>query len=131
MSTPQQILLDTSVIIDYEDVRGHLSGEAAISAITFAELAAGVNRVDDPAERIRRQMRLRWCEALDPIPFDIEAAHIYGSLAVLVEAMDRKPRKRVADLQIAATAVANNLPLYTRNPDDFKGLGAFLNVVAL
>jgi hypothetical protein len=31
-------------------------------------------------------------------------------------------RARFADLLMASTAAANNLPLYTRNPDDFQDL---------
>jgi predicted nucleic acid-binding protein len=128
----QRILLDTSVVIDFQDVADQLSGEAAISAITLAELGAGVHATKDPVEQARRQFRLRWVEAtLEPLPLDADAARVYGSLALLVEGMGRKPRKRLADLLIASTAVANGLPLYTRNPDDFKGLGPFLNIVAV
>ena len=32
---------------------------------------------------------------------------------------------------IAATAASNELPLYTANPDDFKGAEAFVQVVGL
>ena len=32
---------------------------------------------------------------------------------------------------IAATAASNELPLYTANPDDFKGTEAFVEVVGL
>ncbi|MGO4617973.1 cytotoxic translational repressor of toxin-antitoxin stability system, toxin of TAS system [Nocardia sp. 2YAB30] len=52
-------------------------------------------------------------------------------MAFLLEQIGRKPPGRVADLQIAATAVQYSLPLYTRNPDDFKGLGPLLNIVAV
>ncbi|MEU6560974.1 type II toxin-antitoxin system VapC family toxin [Nocardia nova] len=128
----QRILLDTSVVIDFEEVGNDLSGEAAISVITLAELGAGVHATKDPVEQARRQFRLRWVEsALEPLPLDSDAARAYGSLSLLVEGMGRKPRKRFADLLIASTAVANGLPLYTRNPDDFAGLGPFLNVVAV
>ena len=32
---------------------------------------------------------------------------------------------------LAATAAANNLPLYTRNPDDFRALKDIVNVIAI
>ena len=43
----------------------------------------------------------------------------------------RKPRSRFADLLIAATAHANGLDLYSRNPDDFQGLADLIRVVAV
>ncbi|MDT0323875.1 VapC toxin family PIN domain ribonuclease, partial [Streptomyces sp. DSM 44918] len=41
----------------------------------------------------------------------------------------RKPRRRVADLMIASIAIAEDLPLFTTNPDDFRGLDELLTVV--
>jgi len=43
----------------------------------------------------------------------------------------RSHRRRIADLLIAATAHANGLALYTRNPDDFAGLGDLVDVVGI
>lgn len=34
-----------------------------------------------------------------------------------------------ADLLTAATALANRLPLCTRNPDDFDGLGRLIEII--
>jgi hypothetical protein len=34
-------------------------------------------------------------------------------------------------LLIAATAAANDLPLYTRNPDDFQALRTIVKVIAI
>ncbi|MFD0560436.1 hypothetical protein FB566_3911 [Stackebrandtia endophytica] len=125
-------LLDTSVIIDLDGLRSLLPEDLSISAVTLAELSSGIYSSDDPIKRVQRQLRLQWVEAtFNCHPFDAEAARTYGSLSGLVIAMGRKPRKRMADLQIASIAVANGLPLYTRNPGDFKGLDSFLNVVGL
>lgn len=125
-------LLDTSVAVDFQTLGDRLPRELAISAVTLAEISAGLHTTTDPVKRAQRQLRLQWIEsAFNPLPFDAESARTYGSLSALVVAMGRKPRKRVADLQIASVAVTNGYPLYTRNPGDFKGLEAFLNVVAL
>jgi predicted nucleic acid-binding protein len=52
--------------------------------------------------------------------FGVEAARAYGRVFAAVAHLGRKPRgARAVDLLIAAVAVAEGLPLYTRNPDDF------------
>jgi predicted nucleic acid-binding protein len=105
---------------------GSLPLEPAIAAVTLAELAAGPHATDDPEERARRQDRLQRVEALlDPLPFDAAAARAYGLVYATTRARDRKPRgARAVALLIAATALANDLPLYTRNPADFDQLEA-------
>lgn len=119
-------LLDTSVVIALETVASErLPEEPAITALTLAELAAGPLATDDPDERARRQDRLQRVEALlDPLPFDAAAARAYGRVYAATRAADRKPRgARAVDLMIASVALANSLPLFTRNPDDFEHLG--------
>lgn len=105
----------------------------AISAITMAELAAGPHAATDPDERGRRQDRLQRAEAVfDPLPFDIDAARAYGRIYSAVVARGRKARgARAVDLLIAATACAANLPLYTRNPDDFGAIDDLVEIIAL
>jgi predicted nucleic acid-binding protein len=127
-------LLDTSVVIDLEAIgTSRLPVEAAVSAITMAELASGPHATTDPAERARRQDRLQRVEAaFDPLPFDAEAARAYGRIYAAVAAAGRKARgARLIDLLIAATASGAGLPLYTRNPDDFRYLEALVEVVAV
>jgi predicted nucleic acid-binding protein len=127
-------LLDTSVVIDLEHIEpSRLPIDVAISAITMAELAAGPHATPDPEERARRQDRLQRAEAaFDPLPFDTEAARAYGRVYSAVVASGRKARgARAIDLLLAAAAVAAGLPLYTRNPDDFRALGDLVEIVAV
>lgn len=118
-------LLDTSVIVDLERVSSAvLPRRLAISAITLAELAAGPHATDDKIERSRRQERLQRVEAaMVPRPFDDRAARAYGRVYAATRAGRRKPRgARAVDLLIAAIALANGMPLYTRNARDFDHL---------
>ncbi len=127
-------MLDTSVVIDLDELDPErLPVEMAVSAITMAELAAGPHATSDPDERARRQDRLQRTEAtFEPFPFDADAARAYGRIYAAVVGGGRKARgARVVDLLIAATAHAAQLPLYTRNPDDFKALDNFVEVVAV
>lgn len=129
-----QGLLDTSVVIDLESIdTERLPIESAISALTLAELGAGPSATGDPTERARRQDRLQRVEAVfDPLPFDVAAARAYGRVYAAVIATGRKARGvRAVDLMIAATALAGNLPLYTRNPTDLVGLGDLVEIVAV
>lgn len=130
----QRGIIDTSVVIDLEQLEaGQLPTELAVSAITMAELAAGPHATIDAEERARRQDRLQRAEAaFDPLPFDGEAARAYGRVYAAEIASGRKARgTRALDLLIAATACAANLPVYTRNPEDFRGLQALVDVVAV
>ena len=111
----------------------------AISAVTVAELSAGPHQVrpnsdqdmyDEHEERARRTEALQRAESeFDPVPFDVEAARVYGRVTAAVVAAGRKPRRRIADLMIAATAIAEDLPLYTTNPGDYAGLEKLIRIV--
>lgn len=126
-------LLDTSVVIDLDVVPEEaLPQETVIGAITLAELSAGLHTTEDVGERAGRAARLQRAEAAwDPLPFDANAARQYGHLVALVLAAGRSHRPRRLDLMIAATAAEAGLPLYTRNPEDFKGLSAAVRVVGV
>jgi hypothetical protein len=126
-------LLDTSVLIDHDLIDAALlPDESAIAAITLAELAAGPHASTDERERARRQDRLQWAAvAWDPLPFDAAAARMYGLVFAAPKRAGRSSRVRFADLLVAATAAAHDLPLYTRNPADFVGLEEILTVVAV
>jgi predicted nucleic acid-binding protein len=125
-------LVDTSVVIDLGRVDPvRLPLEIAISAVTLAELAAGPHATADLRERARRQDRLQRAEAtFEGLPVDGAVARAYGRVYAAVTAAGRKARgRRAFDLLIAATALAADLPLYTRNPGDFQELAGLLEVV--
>lgn len=127
-------MVDTSVVIDLERIDpDDLPAEVTVSAITLAELAAGPHATTDPEERARRQNRLQHAEAaFDPVPFDPAAARAYGRVYAAVTAAGQKARgSRAVDLLIAAGALAAGLPLYTRNPGDFRELTGLLEIVAV
>jgi predicted nucleic acid-binding protein len=110
-----------------------LPEESAVSALTLAELAAGPHATADPVERAVRQDRLQRTEAaFDPLPFDLAAARAYGRVLAAIVAQGRSVRgRRAIDLMIAATALAGDLPLYTLDPDDLRGLADLVEVVAI
>lgn len=137
---PIQGLLDTNILIMRAWIDpAELPDEMAISAITLAELSAGPHEVrrndeqdsyDEHAERARRLEILQRAESeFDPVPFGAEAARIFGRVTASVVAAGRKPRRRIADLMIASTAMAEGLPLYTTNPGDFAGMDALIRVM--
>ncbi|MCX4095178.1 type II toxin-antitoxin system VapC family toxin [Nocardia sp. alder85J] len=126
-------LLDTCTLIDLDTIPPEtLPVIPEVSAVTVAELAAGVHTTRDPVQRSLRVTRLLMIEAnMDPLPFDDDAAKMYGNLCALVVAAGRNPRPRRLDLMIAATATLHRVPLFTRNVDDFKGLDSQLTVIAV
>ena len=131
---PPRGLVDTSVVLDLERLDADvLPLEVAVSALTLAELAAGPHVAQDTRERGVRQDRLQRTEAaFDALPFDAAAARAYGRVYSAVASLGRKARgARAVDLLIAATAAAADLPLYTRNVDDFRGLDDVVTVVGV
>ncbi len=121
------------VVIDHDVIDAALlPDESAIAAITLAELSAGPHATDDKDERARRQDRLQWATATwDPLPFDAEAARMYGRMFAAARTAGQTSRSRLADLLIASTAAASGLPLYTRNPSDFDALKKIIKVVPI
>lgn len=120
-------LLDTSVLVA-SDV-GRLEGDLAVSAASLAELHYGALVTDDEATRAERLRRLALVEHLfAALPIDEAVARSYGQLASTVARAGRRPRARIMDLLIAATAHAHQAVLYTRNPKDLRGIEHLLEI---
>jgi predicted nucleic acid-binding protein len=118
-------LLDTSTLLLLPRITDPsvLPGFPLISAIALAEISVGPLVTDDEAERARRMAQVQQAEAdFDPLVFDAAAARAFGQVASSLRRSGRTPAARALDALIAATAIANGLPLYTCDPDDFAGI---------
>ncbi len=85
----------------------------------------------DHSVRAARQAQLQQAEAdFNPLPFDSAAARAFARVAADLRGAGRKPAARAFDALIAAVAIANDVPLYTVNPDDFASINE-LQLVAV
>ncbi len=115
-------LLDTSVWIAGE-VGRPVTAEALpersyVSVITVAEIEAGVLAAGDVETRAARMATATALAMVEALPVDEAVAREWARMRVLL----RDAGRRVNDLWIAATARANDLPVYTQD-DDFDVLG--------
>lgn len=118
-------MLDTSTVLLLGRLQNAdaLPDDAVVSAVTMAELSVGPHVAKTSKERAARQAHLQQAEAdFETIPFDAAAARAFGRVAASLRKAGRKPAARAYDALIAATAIANDLPLYTCNPADFAAM---------
>jgi predicted nucleic acid-binding protein len=120
-------LIDTSVLIETE--RGRLSlhalveehgdDEVAMSAITASELLHGVHRVRHGVEAARAEAFVEELLAFLPvIPFDLAEARVHARLSA--DLRTRGVTVGAHDLLIAATALANDMRVATRDLRSFQ-----------
>lgn len=128
-----QGVLDTSTVVLLPRLTdaASLPAEPLITAVTLAELAVGPLVAREEGEKAKRQAHLQQAEAdFIPLPFDASAARAFGLVAASLRPAGRKATARGYDAMIAATALANGLPVHTCNPGDFIGIEG-LEVVAV
>lgn len=112
-------LLDTSFFVARESGRplGDLPGvtETDVSVITLAELTVGVLVAGD-SQRATRVATLSAVESTwDPLPIDAEVARTFARIVTDQRAQQR--RVPLLDALIAATAIAEQIPLVTQDHD--------------
>lgn len=118
-------LADTSLFIALEQDRP-LSSEpperVAVSVITVGELWLGVLAAQDGRTRARRLETLSAAASLDPLPVDEGVARAWAALRLALR--DAGKRMPVNDSWIAATAIANDMAVASRDGDydDIPGL---------
>lgn len=115
-------LADTSIFVATENLRPLGSvpeGEARISVATLTELGIGVRRaVDEPARRAR-SVTLAKARRFVALPYDEAVAERLADL--LAAARTQRRRAGAMDAIIAATALVNDLTVWTQD-DDFDVL---------
>jgi predicted nucleic acid-binding protein len=122
---PDRGILDTSAVKAMRDIGDatELPTEPLITTVTLAELSAGPLVTRDERERAARQALLQQAEEdFDPLPFDRASARAFGQVSASLRRSGRKTAARAYDALIAATALANGLPVYTCNAADFDGI---------
>ncbi|HEY3023318.1 MAG TPA: PIN domain-containing protein, partial [Actinomycetota bacterium] len=87
----------------------------AVSVITVGELRLGVLAASDGPTRARRLETLSRAEGLEPLPIDTAVAHAWAALRLALR--DGGKRMPLNDSWIAATAIANRIPVVSQDDD--------------
>ncbi len=95
---------------------------STIASVTFEEMLYGVKIL--PASKKQSDLlsfNINFIQAnYEIIPFDVHASWVLSDIRQRLEANGK--RAPLADSMIAATAIANNLILVTRNVKDFESI---------
>jgi predicted nucleic acid-binding protein len=114
----EEALADTSLFVAVEQERplsGRPPKRIAVSVITIGELRLGVLAADSGPIRARRLETLSVAEGLDPLPVDARVAHAWAALRLALR--DAGKRMPIHDSWIAATAIANGMPVASQDGD--------------
>ena len=124
-------MLDTSICIDMirgnapaatSRLRSRAPGEVGLSMITLAELEHGVAKSSDPPGNAAAL--IKFCTALEVLPFDDRAASVYGRVRADLERAG-KPIGPL-DTLIAAHALSLGATLVTGNVREFRRITALV-----
>ena len=119
-------ILDTCICVEF--LRGRLStgyqmmrqspaGLFKIPAMTVGELLLGAEKAPAEWQALERRSVEVFLESFDIVPFDEKCARAYARLRADLEA--RGCRIGEIDMEIAATALANQAVLVTNNVNEF------------
>lgn len=116
-----RVLIDTSVAIALREGEAEVLNQMApfsqalLSIVSVVELEGGVPAAGE-GSAIRREILDEIYDTLTILPFEIAEARAYRAIITATGFS----RRLIVDRMIAATALANNLPLATLNTRDFR-----------
>lgn len=124
-------LLDTNIVSEITKPRPNQNvikriqetkNISMVASVAFEEMLYGVKRL--PASKKQTDLFSFYVDFIQAnyeiIPFDIHASWIHSDIRERLE--QKGKRAPLADSMIAATAIANNLVLVTRNVKDFEDI---------
>jgi hypothetical protein len=117
-SAVELALADTSLFIALEQDRPlseRPPQRVAVSVVTVGELRLGVLAAETGEVRARRLETLSKVQELDPLPIDEQVAHSWATLRLALR--DQGKRMPINDSWIAATAIANRIPVASQDGD--------------
>ena len=127
--SPSRVLFDTSIFVAVE--RGRISlpsgYDAAVAAITAAELLQGVERAGE-SHKARRQVFVEnVISTLDILPFDVTTARVYAAIVARLDAGGTPIG--IPDAMIAATALVSQRSVITLNQRHFERVAGLRVIV--
>lgn len=124
-------LLDTNIVSEITKPRPNQNvikriqetkNISTVASVAFEEMLYGVKRL--PASKKQTDLFSFYVDFIQAnyeiIPFDIHVSWIHSDIRDRLE--QKGKRAPLADSMIAATAIANNLVLVTRNVKDFEDI---------
>jgi hypothetical protein len=130
-------LLDTNILIASDadgEAPASLSdfADLRVSSLSWVELSKGLHTTTDLATFKRRNARLSALRETfgEGIPFDDRCAAAYERVLEHLSTQGISPRAHVMDRMLAATALAHELTLVSRDGDVFSGLTDLVSVAA-
>lgn len=129
-------LLDTNILIASKsetEPAPDLSGfdDLMVSSISWSELIMGLHSTRSLSEYKRRARRLGALQDTygEGLPYDDDCIDTYNDLIERTGQRGGDAKAKKLDRMIAATAMAHELVLVTRNTDDFTMFEGMLDVV--
>jgi predicted nucleic acid-binding protein len=127
-TTSKLVLLDTNILVDFEDYLLDPANTYMVSILSRAELELGIRKASSPTLLAYRTQRLSdFDNHFEWLVFDEGASRAYGEIAAGASVSGAKIRGK--DALIAAQAYQNGAAVMTENIGDFKPFEKYIEIL--